>query len=72
MTPYSAHDILEGMNKQINIRLPEATRERLNVLAGYYGSQSKAVIAAVEALYTEHVLKARGGLVHDQRKTDKQ
>ena len=43
------------MTKQLNIRLPETTIDRINQLAKIYGSQAKAVIAAVEHLHTKEI-----------------
>ena len=39
--------------KQFNVRLPEVTIRRIKRLAILYGSQSKAIIAAVERLHKE-------------------
>lgn len=41
------------MTKQLNIRLPEPTIDRINELAEDYGSQAKVIIAAVEQLHTK-------------------
>lgn len=43
------------MSKQINIRLPQPTINRLKDLVKSYGSQAKAVIAAIELLHTKEI-----------------
>lgn len=43
------------MTTQVNIRLPQPTIDRLRELAELYGSQTKAVIAAIENLHTKEV-----------------
>jgi hypothetical protein len=40
---------------QLNIRVPSLTLEKINDLAGKYGSQAKAVIAAVENLHKQEI-----------------
>lgn len=40
---------------QLNIRVPDATIEKINALAATYGSQAKVVIAAVENLYRKEL-----------------
>jgi len=40
---------------QLNIRVPDLTIEKINDLANKYGSQAKAVIAAVENLHKQEI-----------------
>jgi hypothetical protein len=43
------------MTTQINIRLPQPSIDRLNDLTKKYGSQAKAIIAALENLHTKEI-----------------
>lgn len=43
------------MTQQVNIRLPQPTINRLGELAELYGSQAKAIIAAIENLHTKDI-----------------
>ena len=40
---------------QLNIRVPDLTIEKINDLATKYGSQAKAVIAAIENLHRKEI-----------------
>lgn len=43
------------MTTQINVRLPQPSIDRLNDLTKKYGSQAKAIIAALENLHTKEI-----------------
>lgn len=43
------------MTQQVNVRLPQPTINRLGELAELYGSQAKAIIAAIENLHTKEI-----------------
>lgn len=43
------------MTQQVNVRLPQPTINRLGELAEIYGSQAKAIIAAIENLHTKEI-----------------
>lgn len=40
---------------QLNVRLPDITVQKINDLAAKYGSQAKAVVAAVEELHRKEI-----------------
>lgn len=45
------------MTTQLNVRLPDITIEQVNELAQVYGSQAKAIIAAVTNLHKEITMR---------------
>ena len=55
-------------NPQLNIRVSEKTIERVNALAGRYGSQGRVIEVAVAKLYEEEIMSAR--VIRVQRNDD--
>jgi len=42
------------MKQQLNVRISEATRQKIDFLVGLYGTQAEALAVAVDRLYQWH------------------
>ena len=71
------------MKKQVNVRVSEATREKLDFLTSRYGTQTEVVAVAIDRLYADYLRRgesvncaacghpSRDGLSSDHRWSEK-